>query len=153
MKLSTKGRYGVRAMVALAMNYEGTPMSIKTISKKENLSEYYLEQLFSPLRRANLIRSIRGAQGGYVLCQSPDEITVYDIITILEGPIEVANCTDGMNCDNESDCTTRLVWEKVKKSIDDVLTSMTLQSIVDDYEKMKLEKDNIKIVDGSDFNI
>ena len=67
MKLSTKGRYGVRAMVALALSYGGTPMSIKTISKKENLSEYYLEQLFSPLRRANLIRSIRGAQGGYVL--------------------------------------------------------------------------------------
>ena len=67
MKLSTKGRYGVRAMVDLASNYGGAPVSIKAISKRENLSEYYLEQLFSPLRRANLIRSIRGAQGGYVL--------------------------------------------------------------------------------------
>ena len=69
MKLSTKGRYGVRAMVFLALNYDGSPVSIKTISQKENLSEYYLEQLFSPLRRANLVRSIRGAQGGYALAR------------------------------------------------------------------------------------
>ena len=153
MKLSTKGRYGVRAMVALALSYGGTPMSIKTISKKENLSEYYLEQLFSPLRRANLIRSIRGAQGGYVLCKAPSEITVGDIMTVLEGPIEVADCIDGIGCASENDCTTKAVWAKVKKSIDDVLNSITLQDIVDDYEKAKEKKNGIQIIDGRDFSI
>ena len=128
-------------------------MSIKTISKKENLSEYYLEQLFSPLRRANLIRSIRGAQGGYVLCKAPSEITVGDIMTVLEGPIEVADCIDGIGCASENDCTTKAVWAKVKKSIDDVLNSITLQDIVDDYEKAKEKKNGIQIIDGSDFSI
>lgn len=153
MKLSTKGRYGVRAMVALALNYNGTPMSIKTISQKENLSEYYLEQLFSPLRRANLIRSIRGAQGGYVLCKEPSKITVGDIMTVLEGPVEVADCIDGLGCSSEYECTTKAVWAKVKKSIDDVLNSITLQNIIDDYEKAKIEREKIKIADGSDFSI
>lgn len=150
MKLSTKGRYGVRAMVELASNYGGAPVSIKTISKRENLSEYYLEQLFSPLRRANLIRSIRGAQGGYVLCKPPSEITVGDIMTILEGPIEIADCTDGVECDNVDCCATKRVWEKIKKSIDDVMNSITLQNIIDDHEAIMKKDSGIKIADRSE---
>jgi Rrf2 family cysteine metabolism transcriptional repressor len=149
MKLSTKGRYGVRAMVELASNYGGAPVSIKTISKKENLSEYYLEQLFSPLRRANIIRSIRGAQGGYVLCKPPNEITVGDIMTILEGPIEIADCIDGIECDNSDCCATKAVWEKIKDSIDSVMNSITLKNILDDNEIMKNKKNGINIADRS----
>lgn len=147
MKLSTKGRYGVRAMAELAAHYGGAPISIKTISKEQNLSEYYLEQLFSPLRRANVIRSIRGAQGGYVLCKHPSEITVGDIMTILEGPIEIADCIDGYSCDSEHSCATKFVWEKIKSSIDDVMNSITLQDIVDNYETLKKESGKIKIVE------
>lgn len=147
MKLSTKGRYGVRAMAELAAHYGGAPISIKTISKEQNLSEYYLEQLFSPLRRANVIRSIRGAQGGYVLCKAPSEITVGDIMTILEGPIEIADCIDGYTCDSEHSCATKFVWEKIKSSIDDVMNSISLQDIVDNYEKIKKESGKIKIVE------
>lgn len=150
MKLSTKGRYGVRAMVDLASNYGDAPVSIKTISKRENLSEYYLEQLFSPLRRANIIRSIRGAQGGYVLCKPPSEITVGDIMTILEGPIEIADCIDGVDCESADCCATKAVWEKIKNSIDDVMNSITLQDILDDYEVIKNKKSSIKIVDRSE---
>ncbi len=150
MKLSTKGRYGVRAMVDLATNYGTTPISIKTISKRENLSEYYLEQLFSPLRRANIIRSVRGAQGGYVLCKSPSEITVGDIMTILEGPVEIADCIDGVECDSIDCCATKAVWQKIKNSIDSVMDSITLQDIIDDYEKMKKKQNNIKIADRSE---
>lgn len=150
MKLSTKGRYGVRAVVELAANYGGAPVSIKTISKRQNLSEYYLEQLFSPLRRANVIRSIRGAQGGYVLCKHPSEITVGDIMTILEGPIEVADCIDGFKCDSEECCATKSVWEKIKKSIDDVMNSITLQDIVDDYNDILKKQNGIKIADRSE---
>lgn len=150
MKLSTKGRYGVRAMVDLASNYGGAPVSIKTISKRENLSEYYLEQLFSPLRRANIIRSIRGAQGGYVLCKPPNEITVGDVMTILEGPIEIADCIDGVECDSSDCCATKAVWEKIKYSIDSVMNSITLQDIMDDYKASKEKNSGIKIADRSE---
>ena len=145
MKLSTKGRYGVKAMVELAINYGDTPLSIKTISGRQNISEYYLEQLFSPVRKAGLIKSIRGAQGGYVLNKEPKDITVADIMYVLEGPIEVADCVDGATCDNVDGCATRLLWGKIKRSIDDVLTSVTLQDIVNDYIDMKNDSQKLKL--------
>ena len=140
MKLSTKGRYGVKAMVDLAINYGEQPVSIKSISERQSISEYYLEQLFSSLRRANLIKSVRGAQGGYVLNRSPEEITIYDVINVLEGPIEVSNCLDDGACNNIDCCATRLLWRKIKNSIDSVTSSITLKDIVDDYNEMTLIK-------------
>ena len=145
MKLSTKGRYGVKAMVELAINYGGAPLSIKTISKRQNISEYYLEQLFSPLRKAKLITSIRGAQGGYVLSREPKDITVAEIMYVLEGPIEIAECIDGVSCDNLDCCATRLLWAKIKNSIDDVMKSVTLQYIVNDYERIKTNNESLKL--------
>ena len=145
MKLSTKGRYGVKAMVELAINYGGAPLSIKTISKRQNISEYYLEQLFSPLRKAKLITSIRGAQGGYVLSREPKDITVAEIMYVLEGPIEIAECIDGVSCDNLDCCATRLLWAKIKNSIDDVMKSLTLQDIVNDYERIKTNNESLKL--------
>ena len=145
MKLSTKGRYGVKAMVELAINYGGATLSIKTISKRQNISEYYLEQLFSPLRKAKLITSIRGAQGGYVLSREPKDITVAEIMYVLEGPIEIAECIDGVSCDNLDCCATRLLWAKIKNSIDDVMKSVTLQDIVNDYERIKTNNESLKL--------
>ena len=145
MKLSTKGRYGVKAMVELAINYGGAPLSIKTISQSQNISEYYLEQLFSPLRKAKLITSIRGAQGGYVLSREPKDITVAEIMYVLEGPIEIAECIDGVSCDNLDCCATRLLWAKIKNSIDDVMKSVTLQDIVNDYERIKTNNESLKL--------
>jgi Rrf2 family cysteine metabolism transcriptional repressor len=140
MKLSTKGRYGVKAMVDLAINYGEQPVSIKSISERQSISEYYLEQLFSSLRKAKLIKSIRGAQGGYVLNRAPEEITIYDVINVLEGPIEVSNCIDDGACNNIDCCATRLLWKKIKNSIDSVTSSITLKDIVDDYNEMTLIK-------------
>ena len=145
MKLSTKGLYGLKAMVELAINYGGAPLSIKTISKRQNISEYYLEQLFSPLRKAKLITSIRGAQGGYVLSREPKDITVAEIMYVLEGPIEIAECIDGVSCDNLDCCATRLLWAKIKNSIDDVMKSVTLQDIVNDYERIKINNESLKL--------
>ncbi|KEH97730.1 RrF2 family transcriptional regulator [Clostridium massiliodielmoense] len=142
MKLSTKGRYGVRAMVDLAINYGETPMSIKSIAKRQNISELYLEQLFSPLRKAKLIKSIRGAQGGYVLNKDPKDISVSDIINVLEGPIEISSCVDTGECDNMDICPTRLLWKKIKKSIDEVTESVTLQDMANDYKKLKNRSGN-----------
>lgn len=145
MKLSTKGRYGVKAMVDLAINYGETPVSIKSIAKRQNISECYLEQLFSPLRKANLITSIRGAQGGYVLSKEPKDITVADIMKVVEGPIEISECIDNSSCDNVDCCATRLLWEKIKNSIDDVMESITLQDIVDDSNNIKQKNEEIKL--------
>ena len=143
MKLSTKGRYGVKAMVELAIHYGDSPLSIKTISQRQGISEYYLEQLFSPLRKAKLINSIRGAQGGYVLGKEPKDIKVSDIMYVLEGPIEIADCIEGVSCANSDCCATRLLWTKIKNSIDEVMESITLQDIVDDYNRIKEKNETL----------
>ncbi|MBA5850569.1 Rrf2 family transcriptional regulator [Clostridium sp. cel8] len=143
MKLSTKGRYGVKAMVDLAVHYGSEPCSIKSISQRQGISEYYLEQLFSSLRKANLIKSIRGAQGGYILSRHPNDITVGDIMKVLEGPIEISECIDDINgnsCNNADYCATRLLWSKIRDSIDSVMDSTTLQNIVDDYKNIQKNK-------------
>lgn len=139
MKLSTKGRYGVKAIVDLAINGKSSPVSIKSISERQHISEYYLEQLFAPLRKAELIKSIRGAQGGYVLNKDPKDITVSDVLNVLEGPIEISECLEEGVCSNSSCCSTRLLWERLKESIDNVTSSITLQDMIDDYDNMKNE--------------
>lgn len=136
MKLSTKGRYGVRAMMDLALNYGDIPISIKSISERQNISEYYLEQLFASLRKADLIKSIRGAQGGYLLNREPKDITVAEIIETLEGPVELSNCVSQGECENTDSCSTRLLWMRIKESIENVTKTTTLQDMVDDYYKL-----------------
>lgn len=145
MKLSTKGKYGVKAMVELAVNYGENPISIKTISKKQGISEYYLEQLFSSLRKAKLIKSIRGAQGGYILTRPPKEITIAEVMDVLEGPIEIADCIDGAVCNNIDCCATQYLWRKIKDSIDNVLLSTTLEDIVEDYKEIVKKKQITKV--------
>ncbi|AAO35632.1 transcriptional regulator [Clostridium tetani] len=136
MKLSTKGRYGVRAMIDLALNYGDIPISIKSISERQNISEYYLEQLFATLRKADLIKSIRGAQGGYLLSREPKDISIAEIIETLEGPVELSNCVSQGECENMDSCSTRLLWVRIKESIDNVTKTTTLQDMVDDYYKL-----------------
>lgn len=138
MKLSTKGRYGIRAMVDLAFNYGGEPTNIKSIAERQGISELYLEQLFASLRKAKLVKSIRGALGGYILSREPSDITIYDIMQVLEGPVEIAECLGDENiCSNTDCCTTRLLWARIKDSIDDVLKSTTLKDMVDDSKNIK----------------
>jgi Rrf2 family cysteine metabolism transcriptional repressor len=131
MKLSTKGRYGVTLMIDLGMNTGEGPVSLKSVAERQNLSEHYLEQLIAPLRNAGLVRSIRGAYGGYVLAKAPQEITVGDIIRVLEGPITVV--------DDENDEFADL-WEKVRDAINGVLDSTTLRDLID---KKRFGSDNI----------
>jgi Rrf2 family transcriptional regulator, cysteine metabolism repressor len=142
MKLSTKGRYGVKAMFELALNYGNEPISIKAIAEKQAISEYYLEQLFGTLRKAGLITSSRGAMGGYVLSKSPAEISAADILNVLEGPIEISECItdEEMNCSKANYCATRLLWLKISSSVNDVINSVTLQDMVNDYYEIKDKK-------------
>ncbi len=139
MKLSTKGRYGVKAMFELALNHGLDPLSIKTIAERQNISEYYLEQLFSGLRKAGLVKSIRGAQGGYILAREPQDITASDILNVLEGPIEISECIEeegSHTCDRASCCSTRLLWRRISDSVNSVITTTTLQDMVDEYNNM-----------------
>ena len=150
MKLSTKGRYGVKAMVDLAIHCSEGPVSIKSISQRQGISEYYLEQLFAPLRKAKLILSIRGAQGGYILNREPRNITVADIMFVLEGPIEISDCVDGTTCSNVDCCATRILWQKIKDSIDSVMESVTLQDLLDDYIRLNTERLTLNLVNRSE---
>lgn len=145
MKLSTKGRYGVKAMVDLAIHYGAQPISIKSISERQHISEYYLEQLFSSLRKSGLIKSIRGARGGYVLNRAPKEITVAEVMYVLEGPIEISDCLENVTCTNIECCATRLLWERIKNSLDSVLKSTTLSDMVSDYNNMQKVIKGVKI--------
>lgn len=141
MKLSTKGRYGVKAALDLAIHYGKEHVSIKSIAERQNISEYYLEQLFAQLRKAGIIKSTRGAYGGYSLSRPPDQITAYDIMEVLEGAIEVSDCIEDTTCTNIDCCATRLLWVRIKESIDGVLKSTTLADMVDDYNTMKIHKE------------
>ncbi|HWQ70771.1 MAG TPA: Rrf2 family transcriptional regulator [Desulfitobacteriaceae bacterium] len=140
MKLSTKGRYGVRAMFDLAQHNGQGPISLKSISERQGISEHYLEQLFSGLRKNGLVKSVRGAQGGYVLGREPEKIYVGDIIRVLEGPIAPVDCVaeeDPENCVKADFCVTRTIWEKVRDSIADVFDSITLADMIEDAAKKK----------------
>ena len=134
MKLSTRGRYGLKAMFQLSLHYGEGPISLKQIADSQNLSENYLEQLFSTLRKEKLIDSVRGAQGGYMLAREPQEITVGQILRSLEGNMAPSDCVvdDEHGCDREDRCVTKLVWHKIKDSIDEVIDSITLQDMVND---------------------
>lgn len=144
MKLSTKGRYGVTAMYDLAMNNGNGPISLKSVAIRQGISEHYLEQLMGQLRRAGLVKSTRGAQGGYLLIKEPSEITVGDIIRVMEGPIAPVDCllsADTENndyCHKAAHCVTRNVWQKVGESIESVLDSISLNDLCD--EKMQRDK-------------
>ena len=142
MRLSTKGRYGVKAMIELALSYGEGPIPLNNIASKQDISIHYLEQLFSSLRKAGLVKSIRGAQGGYILADKPQNITVGDIIRTLEGPLAPADCVieDSKECTKADCCVTRNIWVKIRDSINDVVDSITLQDMIDDYQKMHGDK-------------
>ena len=137
MKLSTRGRYGLKAMFDLALGYGEGPISLTSISERQAISVNYLEQLISPLRKASLVESVRGAQGGYMLARKPDEITVGKILTTLEGPLAPTDCVvvdgDDEICDHSSYCVTKVIYEKIYESITSVVNSITLQHMIDDY--------------------
>ncbi|PIE54166.1 MAG: transcriptional regulator [Dethiosulfovibrio peptidovorans] len=140
MKLSTKTRYGLRALIQLARNYNGNrPVTISQVANSEALPENYLEQLFSKLRRAELVSSVRGAHGGYFLSRHPRDIVVSDIIGALEGTIHLADCVDYGECKRDSYCPARILWEKLSRSIDSLTSQMTLQDVIDEYDQRRCE--------------
>jgi Rrf2 family cysteine metabolism transcriptional repressor len=124
LKISTKGRYGLTIMMELANRFGEGPISLKSIAQKHDLSEHYLEQLVAPLRNAGLVKSIRGAYGGYVLSKSADDITAGDVIRVLEGPISPVEFTE------EEDPAKRYLWLRIRDAISNVLDSTTLRDLI-----------------------
>jgi len=134
MRLSTRGRYGLKTMVDLAMEYGRGPMSVAALAKLQGISESYLEQLVGALRRAGLVVSARGAQGGYSLARGPDEITVEQVLQALEEITSLVDCVSlEPSCDNVCSCSTRPLWLKIQSGINAVLRSTTIKDLADDY--------------------
>ena len=133
MKISTKGRYALRLMIDLAERSDGTPVSLKDVAKRQNISDKYLEQIISVLNRAGFVRSIRGAQGGYLLKKDPKEYTVGMILRLTEGSLAPVACIedDEVICDRQDCCVTIMVWKKINEAISGVVDNITLQDLVD----------------------
>ncbi|WP_043933982.1 cysteine metabolism transcriptional regulator CymR [Bacillus sp. EB01] len=128
MKISTKGRYGLTIMIELAKKHGEGPISLKAIAQANDLSEHYLEQLVAPLRNAGLVKSIRGAYGGYLLSKEPAQITAGDIIRVLEGPITPV---EGME---DEEPAKRELWIRIRDAIRDVLDSTTIEDLANHSE-------------------
>ena len=132
MKVSTRTRYGIRAILDLA-EYSGEgPLQLRIIAQHQDISIKYLEQLMAILRSAGFIRSIRGAKGGYVLAKAPNEIRLDDVFKCLEGPVVTADCVESEEyCARATDCVVKDVWAQVEQAVRNVLQSITLQDLVD----------------------
>ncbi len=140
MKLSTKGRYGLKAMLDLAVHNSEGQVVLKSIAERQAISENYLEQLFAILKKAKLVKSIRGSQGGYVLATSADNISVGDILRALEGSLAPVDCVaEGhpVSCSRYDCCVTKGIWKKIRDSINTVVDSTTLESLVEEYRKVR----------------
>lgn len=139
MKLSTKGRYGLRAMIDLAVNSNGEHVSLYSIAERQHISENYLEQVFATIRKAGLVKSIKGAQGGYVLADSPANIKIGTILRALEGNLSVVDEdveTAAGNKNAIQQCIKTNVWDKMNERINELVDSITLEDMVNDYKKI-----------------
>ncbi len=137
MKLSTRARYGVRLMSALALNYDKGPVFLKDIAKGEKISEKYLSLIIIPLRRTGLVNSIRGAHGGYSLAKNPSQITMKEIIDVLEGDCSLVDCVrNPSTCPRVPICANHDIWAIIGGKISETLNSITLDKLV----KMNQEK-------------
>lgn len=136
MKISTKGRYGLRAMVELAAQYKGGPVALASIAKSQKISSNYLEQVFTRLRKAEIVKSQKGSQGGYILAKDPKDIPVEAVLTALEGKFSISHEeVTGESPDLVQATIQELVWDKINHNVNEFLTGITLADLVKDYEK------------------
>lgn len=133
MKISTKGRYALRLMLDLATYNTGEPVSIKDIAKRQQISEKYLEQIIAVLNKAGFVRSVRGAQGGYVLKKDPKEYTVGMILRQTEGDLSPVSCIgeEGTPCERKGTCVTVRIYEKINDAVNGVVDHITLSDLLE----------------------
>ncbi len=143
MKLSTKGQYGLKAMIALGVYAKDDYITLKEIATSVDVSDNYLEQLIALLRKAGYVKSRRGAQGGYKLAKAPKDISVGQILRALEGSLAPTSCSCEDNiaqCTNHDRCITQEVWIKIRDGINDVVDSIMLEALVNDYEQVNIKE-------------
>ena len=132
MKLSTRSRYGTRMMLDLANHYDEGPIQIGDVAKREDISVKYLEQLIIPLKKASLIESVRGPKGGHMLAKPPEEITIGEIVRVLEGGVTLTPCIiDPDVCEKSNKCLTRGIWEEATQVMVDALNASTLAKVIE----------------------
>ena len=131
MKLSTKARYGVRAMLTLALDYGKGAVPLRSVASRQDVSVKYLEHLMAALRSAGLVRSVRGTHGGYCLARPPGQVDLREVVRALEGSIAPVDCVDDPGvCDRSDGCAARDVWKRMEQAVSDVLCSTTLEDLV-----------------------
>ncbi len=131
LKLSTKGQYGVRAMFEVAKGYPDVPITIKEISKRQDVSVAYLEQILNKLRKGGLIVSVKGPGGGYILSRGPEAISIGEILLELEGPVAITACQDpASGCVRVDGCVTALLWKALGEKIEGFLRTITLNDLL-----------------------
>ncbi|HEX9058551.1 MAG TPA: Rrf2 family transcriptional regulator [Clostridia bacterium] len=139
MKISTKGRYGLRAIIDLAINSSGDHVALYSIAERQGISENYLEQMFSTLRKAGLVKSVKGAQGGYILSGKPSEIKLGTVLRALEGDLSVVDEDSETADKNETysiqHCLREFLWDKINESINKVVDSITIEDLINEYKK------------------
>ena len=144
MKLSTRARYGTRALLDLARHQDNNPVQLKDIAERQNISLHYLEHIIAPLVGSGIVKSTRGIRGGLMLTRQPAEIKLNEIVRLLEGAIEPVDCiANPESCERSDFCATREVWCEVKQAIDEKLGSITLQDLLE-REKRKRRKSSLK---------
>lgn len=132
MKISTKGRYALRLMLDLALADPNEPVPLRDVAQRQDISDKYLEQIVTPLSRAGLVRSVRGAGGGYLLTREPKDYTVGEILRPLEGSLAPVSCVDGSDCCGRAEqCVTLDVWREIQQAVSGVVDHITLADLVE----------------------
>lgn len=140
MKLTTKGRYGLRAVIDLAIYAKEEPVSLAAVAERQSISISYLEQLMAKLKKAGIVQSTRGAQGGYSLAKNPEEVSVGEILRVLEGTLNPVDCSavDGESeCAASDFCVTKYVWKRISDSINATVDAIFLSELIEESEKVK----------------
>ena len=131
MMISTKGRYGLRLILDIARESHGKPVPVRDIAARQNISDKYLEQIIMPLSKAGLVKSVRGAQGGYILTKSPDEITAGEVLRAAEGSLAPVECCE-IGCDHADGCLTFGLYRRIQEAVDSVVDNTTITDMLAD---------------------
>lgn len=144
MNISTRGRYGVRALIEIALNEEREPVRINSIARHQKLPVSYLEQILNKLRRSGIIKSVRGSKGGYLLGRPKEEINIRQVIEVLDGPFAVADCSKAgcppHTCIGTENCVASILWKNLEDNLDRFLESVTLGDLLRDARRLSVPK-------------
>ena len=136
MKISTKGRYGLRILMDLAIHQSEKPRLIRDIAKSQQISEKYISRLVIALRKAGMIRSVRGVNGGFHIAMKPEDITLLDVIEVMEGPLSIVDCVSApKKCAHSANCAPREIWGKLNEDIRGLMRQTTLADILASYDR------------------